>query len=101
VVVTPGERARDPEGPDGEKPYPVPLQAAALALVQASVDDSPFGIEVDDAERVTVGAAALAWLSCAPTLSKTSSGEANKLSLIVVNTVRRNMRRNSSSWNLH
>ena len=46
----------DPEGLDGEKPFPVPLQAVALALVQASVDDSPFGIEVGDADNVTVGA---------------------------------------------
>jgi hypothetical protein len=73
-VVTPGETARDPEGPDGEKPVPVPLQAVALALVQASVDDPPFGIEVGDADNVTVGAAALAWaLSCAPTCPEINS----------------------------
>jgi hypothetical protein len=39
VVVVFGETARDPEGPDGEKPFPVPLQAVALALVQVRVDD--------------------------------------------------------------
>jgi hypothetical protein len=57
VVVAWGETARDPEGPDGEKPFPVPLQEVALALVQASVDDSSFGIEVGDADNVTVGRA--------------------------------------------
>jgi hypothetical protein len=61
VVVMPGATARDPEAPVGEKPFPVPLQAVALALVQTSVDDSPFGIEVGDADNVTAGAAALAW----------------------------------------
>ncbi len=57
-----GETAIDPEGRDGENPFPVPLQAVALALDQVSVDDRPFGIEVGDAERVTVGDA---WLACA------------------------------------
>ena len=51
----------DPDAPDGEKPFPVPLQAVALALVQVSVVDSGYHNEVGDAERVTVGAAALAW----------------------------------------
>jgi hypothetical protein len=55
VVVVFGETAIDPEGPDGEKPFPVPLQAVALVLVQVSVDDRPFGIEVGAAEKVTVG----------------------------------------------
>jgi hypothetical protein len=50
-----GERARDPEGLDGEKPFPVPLQAVALVLDQASVDGRPFGTDVGDAEKVTVG----------------------------------------------
>ena len=50
-----GERARDPEGLDGEKPLPVPLQAVALVLDQARVDDRPFGTDVGDAEKVTVG----------------------------------------------
>jgi hypothetical protein len=31
--------AIDPEMPNGEKPFPVALQAVALALVQVSVDD--------------------------------------------------------------
>jgi hypothetical protein len=48
---------RDPDVPDGEKPFPVPLQALALALVQVSVDDSVYGTEVGEAERVTVGCA--------------------------------------------
>ena len=51
-----GVRTRDPDAPDGEKPFPVPLQAVALALVQVSVDDSVYGTEVGDAERDTVGA---------------------------------------------
>ena len=64
----------DPEGPDGEKPFPVPLQAVAWVLVHASVDDSPFGIEVGDADNVTVGAAWLAWaLVCAPTCPEVNS----------------------------
>jgi hypothetical protein len=37
--VTPGETAMNPEAPDGEKPFPVPLQNVALALVQARVDE--------------------------------------------------------------
>jgi hypothetical protein len=57
VVATPGETATDPETPDGEKPFPVPPQEVALALVQASVDDSLRGIEVGDADNVTVGRA--------------------------------------------
>ncbi len=45
----------DPEAPAGENPFPVPLQAVALALAQVSVDDWPFGIEAGDADNVTVG----------------------------------------------
>jgi hypothetical protein len=37
VVVTWGATAREPEGPAGEKPFPV--QAVALVLFQASLDD--------------------------------------------------------------
>jgi len=59
VVVAIGMMARDPDVPDGEKPFPVPLQAVALALVQVSLVDSGYHIEVRDAERVTVGAATL------------------------------------------
>jgi hypothetical protein len=69
-VVARGETAMDPEGPDGEKPFPVPLQVVAWVLVHASVDESPFGIEVGDADNVTVGAAALA---CAPTCPEVNS----------------------------
>jgi hypothetical protein len=56
VVVALGESVCDPEGLDGEKPFPVPLQEVALALVQATVDDFPFMMEVGDADSVTVGA---------------------------------------------
>ena len=35
----------------------VPLQAVALALFQASVDDLPLGIEVGTADNVTAGIA--------------------------------------------
>ena len=56
-MVALGETARDPETPDGENPSPVPLQAVALALVQASVDDPLLGIEVGDADNATVGSA--------------------------------------------
>lgn len=63
MVVAIGMMARDPDVPDGEKPLPVPLQVAALALVQVSFVDSGYHTEVRDAERVTVGAA---WLTCAP-----------------------------------
>jgi hypothetical protein len=85
-VVTPGETARDPEGPDGENPFPVPLQEVALALVQASVDDLLCGIEVGDADNVTVGRA---WLTACPVFNigeKTSS-----TSLTVADTVLRNI----------
>ena len=79
-----GETTAEPDGPVGEKPFPVPLQAVALALVQTNVDDSPFGIEVGDdspfgievgdADNVTVGAAALACaLSCASTCPEVNS----------------------------
>jgi hypothetical protein len=57
VVVTRGETARDPDVPDGEKPFPVPLQEVAWVLVQASVDGRLFGIEIGDADNVTVGRA--------------------------------------------
>jgi hypothetical protein len=57
VVVALGQTAKDPDAPDGEKPFPVPLHEVALALVQASVDESLLGIEVGDADNVTVGRA--------------------------------------------
>jgi len=82
VVVTPGETPIDPEAPDGEKAFPVPLQAVALALLQVRVDDCPLGIEVGDAERVTVGAA---WLACALELTTCpiiNNGETSKPSPI-------------------
>jgi hypothetical protein len=90
VVVAIGTRGRDPDLPDGEKP--VPLQVVALVLVQVSVVDSGYHSEVGDAERVTVGAAALAWaVNCAPPRPKINSEEASKPSLIFVNTVRDDM----------
>jgi hypothetical protein len=55
VVVVEGDTISDPEGLDGEKPFPVPLQSMAPVLLQVSVNDWPFGIEVADAEKVTVG----------------------------------------------
>ncbi len=79
--MTPGETAIDPEAPDGENFFPVPLQAVALALDQVSVDDWPLGIEVGDAEKVTVGAGlvcALELTSC-PAIN---NGEASKPSPI-------------------
>jgi hypothetical protein len=39
VVVVFGETAIDPEAPDGENPFPVPLQLVALELVHVRVDD--------------------------------------------------------------
>ena len=62
MVVAIGTITRDPDVPDGEKPLPVPLQAVALVLLQVSLVDSGYHIEVRDAERVTVGAD---WLACA------------------------------------
>jgi len=91
VVVAIGTRTRDPDVPDGEKPFPVPLQAVALVLVQVSVVDSGYHIEVGDAERVTA-----AWLTSAraelTACPETTSRERRKPSLIVVNTVILNMR---------
>jgi hypothetical protein len=79
MVVTPGETTLDPEGPNGENPVPVPLQSVALALDQASVDDWPFGIEVGDAERVTVGGLVCALeLTTCPIIN---NGETSKPSL--------------------
>jgi hypothetical protein len=96
VVVTPGETTRDPDVRDGEKPFPVPLQEIALALLQISIVDSECHIEIVDAERLTVGAAALAWaVSRAPICPETNSGQASKPTLINVNTARGSMRRYS------
>ncbi len=54
MVVAVGVMTRDPDAPDGEKPFPPPLQSLALALVQVSVVDRGYHNEVGDAERVTV-----------------------------------------------
>jgi hypothetical protein len=54
-VVILGETTAEPDGPVGEKPFPVPLQEVALTLVQLSVEDWPLGIEFGDAANVTVG----------------------------------------------
>jgi hypothetical protein len=51
----------DPDLPDDEKSFPVPLQAVALVLVQVRVDDRGYHIEAGDAERLTVGDS---WLAC-------------------------------------
>jgi hypothetical protein len=78
VVVTPGDTAIDPEAPDGEKPFPVPLHAVALTLVQVRVDARPFGIEVGDAEKVTVGAAGAACALELTTCPVINNGETSK-----------------------
>jgi hypothetical protein len=64
VVVATGARTSDPDVPDGEK---FPRQAVALALVQVSVVVSGLHNAVGDAERVTVGAAAVA--ACATAIA--------------------------------
>jgi hypothetical protein len=68
VVVVVGETARDPDTPDGEKAFPVPLQVVALMLDQASVEDKPFGTAAGDAERVAVGSTSTVadWLADPP-----------------------------------
>jgi hypothetical protein len=55
------------------------------ALVQASVDDAPFGIEVGDADNVTAGGV---WPTACPVIN---SGETSKTSLKFGNIVLRNM----------
>jgi hypothetical protein len=64
VVVAVGETVRDPEGPGAEKP--VPLQVFAFVLLHISVADWPLGTERAKAERVAVGAAAVA--ACATSI---------------------------------
>jgi hypothetical protein len=58
VVVAVGVTVRDPETPEAEKP--VPLQVFAFVLLHMSVTDWPLGIERAKAERVAVGAGAVA-----------------------------------------
>jgi hypothetical protein len=58
VVVAVGVTVRDPEGPAAEKP--VPLQVFAFVLLHMSVADWPLGTERAKAERVAVGAGAVA-----------------------------------------
>ena len=70
MVVAVGETVRDPEGPDAEKP--VPLQVLAFVLLHMSVADWPLGTERAKAERVAVGAGAVA--ACA-TESADAGGE--------------------------
>jgi hypothetical protein len=65
VVVAVGVTVRDPEGPDAEKP--VPLQVFAFVLLHMSVADLPLGIERAKAERVAVGAGAIA--ACATAIA--------------------------------
>ena len=76
-----GVITRDPDAPDGEKPFPVPRQEVALALVQVSVVDSGCHSEVRDAERVTVGT----------TCPEADSGKATKPSLSVATNNFRDM----------
>ena len=64
-MVPVGETVRDPEGPDAEKP--VPLQFLAFVLLHTSVADWPLGIERPKAERVAVGAGAVA--ACATAIA--------------------------------
>jgi hypothetical protein len=66
VVVAVGVTVRDPEAPDAEKP--VPLQVLAFALLHMSVEDWPLAIERPKAERVAVGAGAVA--ACATTIAE-------------------------------
>jgi hypothetical protein len=66
VAVAVGVTVRDPEGPDAEKP--VPLQVLAFALLHTSVADWPLGIERAKAERVAVGAGAVA--ACATAIAE-------------------------------
>jgi hypothetical protein len=68
VVVAVGVTVRDPEGPDAEKP--VPLQVLAFVLLHMSVEDRPLGIERPKAERVAVGAGAVA--ACATAITDRS-----------------------------
>jgi hypothetical protein len=65
VVVAVGVTVRDPEGPDAEKP--APLQVLAFVLLHMSVADWPLGIERAKAERVAVGAGAVA--ACATAIA--------------------------------
>ncbi len=65
MVVAVGVTVRDPEGPDAEKP--VPLQVFAFVLLHMSVADWPLGIERPKAERVAVGAGAVA--ACATAIA--------------------------------
>ena len=66
MVVAVGETVTDPEGPDAEKP--VPLQVFAFVLFHMSVADWPLGIERPKAERVAVGAGAVA--ACATAIGE-------------------------------
>ena len=68
MVVAVGETARDPETPDAEKP--VPLHVVAFVLLHMSVADRPLGIERPKAERVAVGAGAVA--ACATAIAEES-----------------------------
>lgn len=66
MVVADGVTVRDPEAPDAEKP--VPLQVLAFVLLHMSVEDWPLGIERAKAERVAVGARAVA--ACATAIAE-------------------------------
>ncbi len=70
MVVAVGVTVRDPEGPDAEKP--VPLQVLAFVLLHMSVADWPLGIERAKAERVALGAGAVA--ACATAIASAVAG---------------------------
>ena len=65
---------------------PVPVHEVALLLVQVRVEDWPSGIEVEDADKVPVGAG----LACALVLTcpAINNGEASKA---IADTELRNM----------
>ncbi len=68
MVVAVGGMVTDPGTSDGEKP--VPLHVVAFVLLHMSVADRPLGIERPKAERVAVGAGAVA--ACATVIAEES-----------------------------
>ena|SRR5579862_5595179 len=92
VVVAVGVMETDPDAPDGEKPFPVPLQELAFALVQVSVVVSGYHSAVGEADNVTVGALGWEWATC-PVVNR---GKTSKPSLVFVNRVLRDICR--SPW---
>jgi len=85
--VAVGTIETDPDAPDGEKPFPVPLQEVALALVQVSVVDSGYHNPVGEADNVAVGAADWALATC-PVINNV---ETSRPSPVVVSSVLRHI----------